>query len=479
MTKSLENSENFAALLASHDAAPRACLEAGQKVEGTIIAISGDNVFVDVGLKQDGAMDKADLPEGAQPGDKVTAYVTAVSSQGIQLSRSMSGAGLAALEDAMAAGIPVEGRVKSACKGGYAIETLGKTAFCPGSQIGMAGLNGDEDLSGRQMQFLITRIENHGRNIVVSARALQERQRAENLEALLEKTHVGDTVEGQITRLAPFGAFMELAPGVEGMIHLSELSWTRIEQADEAVSVGDMAAAKIIGMDKDDKGRLRIALSIKQAEGDPWLKVSEKFKVGQITQGKVRRLAPFGAFVEIAPGIEGLVHLSEMAWGKRVNRAEDAVSLGEEVSVKIGEIKPENRRISLSIRDAQGDPWQDAEEKYPAGTIVLGVVESRSQHGLFISLAPGVTGLLPASVMAKAANASALAKLAAGDNIKLMVQKLDSAARRISLKTIDDTEDQSVEEQSWKEHAAISRQEPMGLMAQAFQKAMQKKEKKA
>ena len=219
---------------------------------------------------------------------------------------------------------------------------------------------------------------------------------------------MGDTVEGRITRLASFGAFMELAPGVEGMIHLSELSWSRVNSADEAVAVGDMVRAKLLSVSKDDKGRTRISMSRKKAEGDPWLQAADRLAAGTVVEGKVVRIAPFGAFVELLPGVEGLVHLSEMSWTKRVNKAEDVVNVGDVISVKIKEINVESRRISLSLRDAEGDPWQDADQRFAAGTVVTGTVESRSQ---FVSLAPGITGLLPAGVIKNAKNSGEFSKL--------------------------------------------------------------------
>ena len=480
--------EDFAAMLAAHDEASSGQAQPGQKIRGTIIAITGENVFVDVGLKEDGIMDRKDLldadgKEIAGPGDPVEAWVVAASPQGIVLSRSMSGSGVAALEEARDAGVPVEGRVSGTCKGGYLVEVLGKTAFCPGSQ--MDATSGDADTPvGRTLQFLVTRVENRGRNIVVSRRALLDRERRENLEKLLATLNKGDMVEGRVTRIAPFGAFVELAPAVEGMIHLSELSWSRVGSADEAVSVGDVVRAKVLDITTTDKGQTRISLSRKQAEGDPWQDAPARLEVGSVVQGKVRRLAPFGAFVEVLPGIEGLVHISEMSWAKRVNKPEDVVSVGDEVSVKIKDVNPETRRVSLSLRDAEGDPWQDAEQRFPVGATVTGTVESRSQYGLFVCLAPGITGLLPAGVI-KNSKKPELAKLDKGDSVELVVQNIDSGARRISL-TYEGAETRAdaaggggqrgAGGGSWKQHAVVGTA-PEGIMAQALQKAMQNSSK--
>lgn len=477
-----EGFEDFAAMLAAHGTSSGR-LQPGQKVTGTVIAVTGDSVFVDVGIKVDGIMDRKDIldaegKESAEPGDSVEAWVIAVSPQEIRLSRSMSGSGVAALEEARDAGLPVDGRVTAVCKGGYSVEVLGKTAFCPGSQMDAAALGDAESLVGRSLQFLIIRVESRGRNIVVSRRALLEREREEQLDKLLESLSIGDTVEGRITRLAPFGAFLELAPAVEGMIHLSELSWSRVGAADEVLSPGDLVRAKVLAISKNDKGQVRISLSRKQAEGDPWLDASERLKAGAVVQGKVMRLAPFGAFVEILPGIEGLVHISEMSWSKRINKPEEVLSPGESISVKIKDVNVDARRVSLSLRDAEGDPWQDAAQRFPVGSMVNGTVESRSQYGLFVTLAPGVTGLLPAGVIKNARNAGQYSKLDKGDAVTLLVQNIDSAARRISLAPEGSEAAAAVDDKAWKQHATAggaSSGAGMNILAQALQKAMQKK----
>ena len=477
-----EGVEDFAAMLAAHETSGHR-LQAGQKVTGTVIAITGDSVFVDVGIKVDGIMERKDIldadgKETTAPGEPVEAWVIGVSAQEIRLSRSMSGSGVAALEEARDAALPVDGRIAGSCKGGYTVEVLGKTAFCPGSQIGLASAEDAETLTGRTLQFLVIRVENRGRNIVVSRRALLDRERQGQLEALLEKLGVGDTVEGKISRFAPFGAFMELDTAVEGMIHLSELSWTRVGAPDAAVSLGDTVRAKVLSISKSDKGQVRIALSRKQAEGDPWQDVTQRLENGAVVQGKVVRLAPFGAFVEILPGIEGLVHISELSWTKRVNKPEEILQVGDIVAVKIKEINADSRRISLSLRDAEGDPWQDAAQQFAPGSIVQGIVEGRSTYGLFITLAPGITGLLPAGIIKNANNAGQYSKLDKGDSVTLVVQNLDTAARRISLAPEGSEASFSADDKAWKQHASKgsgSANTGMNTLAQALHKAMQNK----
>jgi small subunit ribosomal protein S1 len=280
----------------------------------------------------------------------------------------------------------VEGRISGICKGGYTVETLGKSAFCPGSQMDTASLQAPDNLVGRTLQFLVTRVESKGRNIVLSRRALVERERRESLENLLASLKIGDIIEAAVTRLAPYGAFIELAPSVEGMAHISELSWAHIENPEEAVKPGDRIKVKLLAIDQDNKGNTRIALSRKQAEGDPWDEVEKHLSPGRTVLGKVVRLAPFGAFVELFPGIDGLVHLSELSFGKRVHKAGDILSIGEKVNVVVKEISTENRRISLSLRDAGADQPADAAQRAPAASTEdqnsLGIMAQALQYAV-------------------------------------------------------------------------------------------------
>ncbi len=471
-----EQDENFADLFAAQDnnrASHR--LSPGERVQAVIIAESNDSVFLDVGVKVDGVMDKKDLLDAsglpvAGVGDTVEAWVTRVSPQEIRLSRSMSGSGAAALEDARDNAIPVEGRVTGPCKGGWLVETLGKQAFCPGSQMDAASLADPDNLAGRTLQFLVTRVENRGRNIVLSRRALLERERRESLEKLLAELKPGDEIEATVTRLAPYGAFVELAPAVEGMIHLSELSWSRVDAAEDVVRPGERIKVKVLSLGQDAKGNTRISLSRKQAEGDPWADLEKRVQPGQVLPGRVTRLAPFGAFVELFPGVEGLVHLSELSFAKRVKEAGEVVSAGENVSVAVKEIDPEKRRISLSLRAAGDDPWNEAAKLFPVGSLVKGSVEKRAPFGLFVTLAPGITGLMPQALAASSGRASALAKLNAGDEVELVVQALDREQRRITLAPEDSA---AVEDQSWKRHAAedADAASGLGIMARALQNA--------
>ena len=269
-----------------------------------------------------------------------------------------------------------------------------------------------------------------------------------------------------------FGAFVELFPGIEGMIHISELSWSRIDHPKEVVKEGDAVTVKVIKVEPQDSGnKLKIALSLKQVEGDPWSRAAEKFKAGDMIKGKVTRCLDFGAFIEIAPGIEGLVHVSEMSYTRRVHKAQEEVQPGEIVSVMIKEIDTEKRRISLSIKDAEGDPWVDVGDKYPAGKALQGKVERKETFGLFILLEPGVTGLLHKSKIGKAFNASELEKLKPGDDIHVQVEEVTVRDRRITLAPAD-----SSDAENWQNYTPKS-SAPVGSLAEKLQQALQKKAK--
>ena len=482
-TASPDEELSFAEMLAQHEKeeTPQARLSPGQRVSVRIVAITADTIFVSTGSKVDGIVDREEMEvDGELPyqvGDILDLYVVTVSPQEVKLSRILRGTGsISALEEARDAGLPVEGKVTAQVKGGYAVEIMKRRAFCPISQIDLRPLDDPESAVGKIYPFLITRLEKGGRNIVVSRRSLLEREQAENREALLADINIGDTREATVTRLAPFGAFAELAPGVEGLIHLSELSWTRVAQADEAVSVGDRVRVKILEIKKDEK-TTRISLSMKQVMDDPWKDVANRLSAGDVVTGKVVRLAPFGAFVEVLPGIEGLVHLSELSYAKRVMKPEEIVVPGDVVTVMVKELDPDKRRISLSMRDAAGNPWDTVDELLTEGAELTGTVEKRAPFGLFITLSPGITGLMPTSVMQASPSRKTLERLTPGEAVCVRVQSVDKDNRRISLSPAgEDAVAEDKGDKDWKKHAPKPAPAPaMGALGLALQAAMKNK----
>jgi small subunit ribosomal protein S1 len=471
-------SEDFAELFASYESQRKAALKAGDKVSGTVISIGQKSVFLDCGAAVDGIVDRDELlnDDGeltVAEGDTLELYVVGLTDDSVRLSRALTGiGGLNMLQDAFESGVPVEGKVKEQIKGGFHVEILKRRAFCPVSQIDSRYVANPEDYVGQTLEFRITKLTEGGRNIVVSRRALLEEEQQQATAGFFEAVNPGDVLEGTVTRLAAFGAFVELVPGLEGLVHISEISWARVQSPEEVLSVGDTVRVKYLGASEGKKpGETRLSLSIKQAQDDPWKTVTERFKDGDKVTGKVVKLMDFGAFVEIAPGIEGLVHVSEMSYGKRVNKPGDMVQVGDMVAAVIKQIDVDRQRISLSMRDAEGDPWLCVADKYPVGQTFEGTVEKRQQFGLFVNLEPGVTGLLPQSVMARAGGEVKYDKLGPGDKVVVSIESVNARERKISLGT-----GKKEEVSDWKGYKPQGGGD-LGSLGDVLAEAMKKKDK--
>lgn len=463
--------KTMADLLDAYEKEKKPRVHVGDRIKGEIIAIGKDTVFVDTGTKIDGVVDIEELLDAErnlpyQVGDELELYVMSISRSGISLSRAISGAGGDhILEEAHAKAVPVEGKVKGVIKGGFEIEILKRRAFCPISQIELRYVSTPEDYVGQTFEFLITQFEEGGKNIVVSRRVLLEQEQQKNRETYVQTLVVGSTVQGRVTKLMPFGAFVELVPGVEGMIPISEMAWSRTEKVEDVMAVGDMVSAKLIVLSGE-----KITLSLKQVSGDPWETVLDRYKQGDTLRGKVMRLTKFGAFVELEPGIEGLVHISEMSYRKRVNKPEEVVAPGDGVAVLVKAIEPEKRRIALSMKEAEGDPWADIEQRYPIGKPFEGTLEKKEKFGWFIALEPGITGLLPKSRLDKAVDFAALDKLKEGASIKIRVEEISKTDRKLSLGLAE------TGEEDWQQFTSTT--SVMNPLAAKLQKAMTQKKKK-
>ncbi len=467
--------ESFAALLDQYSPETGAELRVGDKIEGEIISISGDTVFVDTNTKIDASVEKVDLLDenGELPysvGDTVTLYVVAATESEVRLSKAITGVGgLELLQEAQAQDIPVEGRVQATCKGGFHIELMQRRAFCPISQIDRIYVEDPEPYVGEKFEFLISRIEAGGRNIVVSRRQLLERELAVTRKAFLETLAVDQVLEGRVTRIQPFGAFVELVPGVEGLVHISELGWSRSAGVEDTVRAGDRITVKVLGIEQnEDSRKLKISLSVKQISADPWLDVSRLFQVGQKVIGTVTRCAKFGAFVELAPGIEGLAHISELSYTRRVNDPADIVTVGEKVSVVVKEIDPEKRRLSLSVRDAEGDPWINVNDQFTIGQAVQGRLEKKEAFGYFVNLAPGITGLLPKSLISRSPEANRIEKTREGDTITVVIEAINPTEHKMTLMPGD-----ADNEQNWQQFSKPS-PSAMGALGEKLQQALSK-----
>lgn len=470
-------SSEFARLLEASFKKPQKKLAVGDKIHGEILVVGKEEVFVSTGMMgtmTDGAVPKRELLDADgkflhKVGDELDLYVVQVRGSEVFLSTKSSSKNLANdLEDAYDMMIPIEGRVAEVCKGGVRVSIKGKLAFCPISQLDLARVETGEEYIGKKFEFMITQFSEGGRNIVVSRRKLLEEQRGVSEEGFAGERKEGEMVTGKVKRIEPFGAFVEVAPGIEGLLHISEMSWSRVADPHEVVTVGQEIQVKILKTESKE-GRLKISLSLKQVGPEPWENLPPEIKEGHVVSGKVTRCMKFGAFVEIAPGLEGLIPLSEMSYTKRVIRSDELFKEGERVLVMIKEIQAEAHRISLSLKDAGADPWAMAPQKFPVGAIVSGTVERREAYGLFVQLEDGVTGLLPKS-KAMERPEFPFEKLKLGDTVVVQIGELRMEERRISLEVPND-----VNRDDWKGYTAQTSSGSFGTLADQFKKALDKK----
>ncbi len=481
--ESNEGSADFAKMLEESFQKPTRKLQTGDRVKAEILSFGREQVIVSTGTPYDGFVSALDLLDAdgkpkAKVGDTVDLFVTQVRGTQIFLSTSPTAKNLADdLEDAHRRNLVVEGKVEEVINGGFRVVIMGKRAFCPVSQMDARQIDTPEEYVGKRFEFKITQYSERGRNIVVSRRRLLEEQKGHALTAFLEKQKVGDVVTGTVSRLEKFGAFVEIIPGLEGLAHISELNWSRVGDPSEVLEVGQQVTAKILKVERESADRVKISLSLKQTQAEPWLNLPAELEEGRILPGKVTRCMKFGAFVEVFPGIEGLIPLSEMSYTKRVARSDELIKEGEKINVKVKEVDAFARRISLSLRDAEGgDPWATISSQFPVGSFHSGTVERREAFGLFVKLADGITGLVPKSKAVASANFG-FDNLKPGDTVKVRVAEIRGDERKISLEPPDESglEDWQEFQQAQKGAAPKGASTSLGLLGQQLQAAMAKK----
>jgi len=431
-------SENLRKMIDAKGSSIKTSLAVGAKVTGTVTTIGSKYLFVDIGARNEAVIAVAELKDkqgalAAKVGDKLTAYIVSDTAGETVLSKSFSGKGRTAavqeLMDAMNNRVPVQGKVTGINKGGLNVKVLGNRAFCSKSQIDIKFTDNVNSYLGKTLDFVITRITEGGRNVVVSRIPLLEGDLEKKIDALAKTGEVKLVLKGTISRIAEFGLFVDLGD-CDGLVHISEVSWERAENLAQSFTVGQNVECIVLSVEKKSPLRnSKISLSIKQTLDDPWKSVASKFAPGQSAAGTVTRLAPFGAFVELAPGIEGLVHVSEMSWVKRVNHPSDVVAAGQPVQVTILAVDEKKRTVSLSLKDMASDPWREVETRFPAGSDTAGTAVRKAKFGYFIDLAEGVTGLLPIPNIAPDKKAS----ITEGATITVHIESIDVKQRRISL----------------------------------------------
>lgn len=357
-----EEEENFAELFEKSFKEPGR-LQPGQKVEAKVLKISGDWVFIDTGRKGEGVLDRKELldKEGnitVAEGDTVTAYFLSAGNNELRYTTKISGGGPAAsaqLEEAWKSGIPVEGFVEKEIKGGYEVKVGGMRAFCPFSQMSLRRTDNPAEFIGKHLSFRISEFGERGRNIIVSHRAILEEERRARKEALRETLKEGQTVRGTVSSIRDFGAFVDIG-GIEALIPVSEIAWGRVASVEERLSVGQEVEAVVKSADWEKD---KISLSLRETLADPWQQAAALFPEGSYHTGTVVRLAPFGAFVSLGEGIDGLIHISKLGQGKRINHPRDVVKEGEMIEVKVEAVDAAARKISL----APAGPAKAADEE--------------------------------------------------------------------------------------------------------------------
>ncbi len=448
-----EEKETFAELFEASQEKTTRKLFPGEKISGEVLKVGKDTIFVDLGGKSEGIADIQEFLDKkgnltVKQGDWVEMRVASIR-DGIHLTKGMKVQGpdsLDILREAKENLIPVEGRVTKAVKGGFEIDFSGLRAFCPLGQIDISFCEKPEDHVGARYSFRIMEIKEKGKNIIVSRRVLSEEEREEKSKETLARLKPDLECEGKVTKLTDYGAFVDIG-GIEGMVHISEISHGRITHPSEVLNPGQQVRVRVMKIEADKEGRPKISLSIKSLEPDAWEK-GLGFEEGEIIRGKVSRLTDFGAFVEVAPGVDGLVHVSEISY-ERVPHPSKLLKEGEMIDVLVMGIDREMHRVSLSIKEAVIKKRMENEGsdkvRLEVGQILKGIVEDSKPYGLFIRLphlGPKVRGLLPTEELRDLGKGDIKRKFAKGQEIQVEIIAIDEQGRiRLSQKVMEERED--------------------------------------
>lgn len=411
----------------------------GRVVKGTVTAIENGFAVIDVGLKSEGRVPLKEFARdgedhGLTVGAEVEVYVDRVENADgeamLSRDRARREAAWDKLEAEFGEGKRVEGRIFGRVKGGFTVDLDGAVAFLPGSQVDIRPVRDVTPLMDVPQPFQILKMDRRRGNIVVSRRAVLEETRAEQRSELINDLFEGQIIDGVVKNITDYGAFVDLG-GIDGLLHVTDMSYKRINHPNEVINIGDTVRVQIVRINAETQ---RISLGMKQLESDPWEGVSAKYPVGMKLKGQVTNITEYGAFVELEPGIEGLVHVSEMSWTKKNVHPGKIVSTSQEVEVVVLEVDSDKRRISLGLKQAQQNPWEAFAEKHPVGSVVEGEVKNATEFGLFIGLEGDVDGMVHMSDIAWGISGEdALALHRKGEIVKAVVLDVDIEKERISL----------------------------------------------
>ncbi len=405
-------------------------------VEGKIIALDKRQAIVDIGYKSDGVIPISDFrynPD-VKVGDTVEVYIESLEDKKGQLLLSHKKARALKAWDRVNQALDekevIQGYIKSRTKGGMIVDVFGIEAFLPGSQIDVKPIRDYDVFVGKTMEFQVVKINQEYRNVIVSHKALIEAELEAQKKEIISKLQKGQVLEGIVKNITSYGVFIDLG-GVDGLIHITDLSWGRVNDPHDFVEIGQKLNVVILDFDDEKK---RIALGLKQLTPHPWDSLDENLKVGDHVKGKVIVIADYGAFVEIAPGVEGLIHVSEMSWSQHLRSAQDFLKVGEEVEAVILSLNREERKMSLGLKQLKEDPWKDIETKYPVGSKHTAKVRNFTNFGVFVELEEGIDGLIHISDLSwtkKIKHPSEFTQI--GADIDVVVLEIDTENRRLSL----------------------------------------------
>jgi small subunit ribosomal protein S1 len=407
----------------------------GRGLEGTVVAVSNDSVFLDIGFKTEGIIPLADFRatgDTVKRGDKLPVSIKGRDPEGyyeltrLKVERPKD---WSSLEKAFAEKSAILGVVSGVIKGGLSVD-VGVRAFMPASRSGAKDAAEMEKLVGQEIRCRVIKLDIADEDVVVDRRTVLEEEERAAKERRYTEIKEGDIVRGTVRTLADYGAFVDIG-GVDALLHVADISWGRVNKPGDVLAVGDEIEAKVL---KVDAAKRRISIGMKQLRPHPWDLVSEKYKQGERVRGTVTRVADFGAFVELEKGIEGLIHMSEMSWSKRLRKPSDVVKQGDQVEVVILGVNQADRRISLGLKQALGDPWQEVAQKFPVGSVVEAPVASLQKFGAFVKLADGVEGMIHVGdISAEKRVNHPQEVLKVGQVVKAQVLELDVEKRRMRL----------------------------------------------
>ncbi len=429
--------EDFAALL--EESFKTTDIEEGAVVKGRIVAIENDLAVIDVGLKTEGRVALKEFGVNGRGatvgiGDEVEVYLerveNAMGEAVLSREKARREESWNRLEEKFNAAEKVEGVIFNKVKGGFTVDLDGAVAFLPGSQVDIRPVRDIGPLMNVPQPFQILKMDRRRGNIVVSRRSVLEETRAEQRSEIVAKLEEGQTVDGVVKNITDYGAFIDLG-GIDGLLHVTDMAWRRVNHPSEILNVGDTVKVQIVRINPDTH---RISLGMKQLESDPWEGIEAKYPLGARFTGKVTNITDYGAFVELEPGVEGLIHVSEMSWVKKNVHPGKIVSTSQEVEVQVLEVDPHKRRISLGLKQTQENPWVGFAEKYPKGTEISGQVRNVTEFGLFIGLDGGIDGMVHLSDLDwNKPGEEALKEYNKGDEVRAIVLDTDPEKERISL----------------------------------------------